>query len=107
MTAPVTAPVTARLLEDLLSAQHVSRTPLDRQSTVLVHAESRTFLADIGIPKSDGALIHIRDDLAEGLTPLLSHGARRRIASLEKSRRNSPGSARFLLHPPGPGPGRA
>ncbi|GGZ39319.1 SUKH-4 family immunity protein [Streptomyces poonensis] len=68
------APVTAQLLEDLFSAQHISRTPLDRQSAILTHSASRTFLADIGVPKSEGILIDIRDDLTEGLTPLLSHG---------------------------------
>jgi hypothetical protein len=67
------APVTAELLEGVFPAEQISRTPLDRQSSILSHAESRAFLAEIGIPKAEGVLFEIRDDLAEGLTPLLSH----------------------------------
>ncbi|WP_175647614.1 SUKH-4 family immunity protein [Streptomyces cyaneochromogenes] len=37
------------------------------------HTDSRTFLAHIGIPRAEGVLFEIRGDLADGLTPLLSH----------------------------------
>ncbi|MEU6354414.1 SUKH-4 family immunity protein [Streptomyces sp. NPDC047072] len=67
------APVTAELLRDVFPQERISRVPPDRQSAVLAHAESRAFLADIGIPRAEGVLIEIRDDLPEGLTPLLSH----------------------------------
>lgn len=67
------APVTAELLRGVFPAEQISRTPLDRQGAVLGHAGSRAFLADIGIPRAEGVLFEVRDDLADGLTPLLSH----------------------------------
>ncbi|MFF8451837.1 SUKH-4 family immunity protein [Streptomyces leeuwenhoekii] len=67
------APVTAELLQGVFPAEQISRAPLDRQSAILRHAESRAFLADIGIPRAEGVLFEIKDDLADGLTPLLSH----------------------------------
>lgn len=67
------APVTAELLLGAFPAEQISRTPLDRQSAILSHTASRAFLADIGIPRAEGVLFEIRDDLADGLTPLLSH----------------------------------
>lgn len=67
------APVTVELLEGVFPPECICRTPLDRQSEILGHVDSRAFLADIGIPKAEGVLVEIRDDLAEGFTPLLSH----------------------------------
>ncbi|CAL9404601.1 hypothetical protein SUDANB6_01528 [Streptomyces sp. enrichment culture] len=66
-------PVTAELLRGVFPAERIARTPLDRQSAILGHTASRAFLADIGIPVTEGVLFEIRDDLTDGLTPLLSH----------------------------------
>lgn len=88
------APITAELLRDVFPAERISRTPQDRQSAVLGHAESRAFLADIGIPNAEGVLFEIRDDLSDGLTPLLSHRPAADFAEYE----NAPADFGHWIH---------
>ncbi|GGM25304.1 hypothetical protein GCM10010129_82310 [Streptomyces fumigatiscleroticus] len=67
------APVTLELLAGMFPAERITRVPFERQGGILTHGASRDFLAGTGVPRADGVLIDVRDDLADGLTPYLSH----------------------------------
>ncbi|MEU6344922.1 SUKH-4 family immunity protein [Streptomyces sp. NPDC046977] len=77
------APVTPALLAEVFAPETIVRVPLDRQGDLLVHQDTARFLAEVGLPRAEGLLFELREDLADGLTPLSAHRDVERLVDFE------------------------
>ncbi|MEU1618657.1 SUKH-4 family immunity protein [Streptomyces sp. NPDC005722] len=77
------ASVTPALLAEVFAPGRIVRVPLDVQGDLLVHEDTARFLAEVGLPRADGVLFELREDLADGLTRLSAHRDVGRLVAFE------------------------
>lgn len=77
------ASVTPVLLAEVFAPEWIVRVPLDLQGDLLVHQDTARFLAEVGLPRAEGVLFELREDLADGLTPLSEHRDVSQLVDLE------------------------
>ncbi|MFE0630629.1 SUKH-4 family immunity protein [Streptomyces sp. NPDC058864] len=75
--------MTRALLAEVFALERIVRVPLDVQGDLLVHQDTARFLAEVGLPRAEGVLFELREDLADGLIPLSEHRDVSQLVDLE------------------------